>query len=193
MRTLICCLVVSLLAGCSIDRTITQLSVNENDLLKTFQNIPAESRVKIADDNEPGERLLLCLTLVEKESKKILTGQKISFYHTDVSGNYHPANQADETTARLNATAISDSRGCVFVETILPGDYGSSPDNRHIHTTVHKAHPEAYDIHFKQYTSFMGKRFSKGSDQHFIADLKRSGIEHLVTFVTIEVKKPVLP
>ena len=70
------------------------------------------------------------------------------------------------------------------------GDYGSSADNRHIHTTVFGAQPEAYDIHFKQYTGVMGKRFVKNSDQHFLADLKRSADGSLIGFLTIEVKNP---
>ena len=75
-----------------------------------------------------------------------------------------------------------------YVQTILPGDYGSSADNRHIHTTISDAHPEAYDIHFKQYTGSMGSNFISGSDQHFLADLKQTPDGILVAFVTIEAK-----
>ena len=92
--------------------------------------------------------------------------------------------------ARISGTAQTDSMGRVFLETILPGDYGSSADNRHIHTTVFGAKPEGYDIHFKQYTSWMGKNFADSSDQHFIADLKRDNNGFLIAFLTIEPKNP---
>ena len=56
--------------------------------------------------------------------------------------------------------------------------------------TVFGAKPEAYDIHFKQYTGKMGKNFISGSDQHFLADLKKDEDEKLIAFLTIEVKNP---
>jgi hypothetical protein len=74
------------------------------------------------------------------------------------------------------------------METILPGDYGSSENNRHIHTTVYDASPEAYDIFFKQYSGGVGSLFNSGNDQIFIADLKKTDDNKLVGFLTIEAK-----
>lgn len=176
--------------SCSIDRTILQLTENENNTLLIFQKIPSKSSLKIADENEPGEKLLLCLTFIDKESKRNLSNQLVQFYHTSTNGNYDPAAPSDDSTARLNGESLTNSKGQIYIETILPGDYGSSADNRHIHTTVVGAHPEAYDINFKQYTSYMGTNFSKGSDQHFLADLKKTKDNKLVSFLTIEVKNP---
>ena len=96
----------------------------------------------------------------------------------------------DESSARLNGSAITDNKGQIYVETILPGDYGDSDDNRHIHTTVFGAKPEAYDINIKQYITYMGKNFTEGSDQHFLADLRMTKDSTLVCFLTIEVKNP---
>ncbi len=136
----------------------------------------------------PGERLSLCLTFVSKETGEPFQNQEIKLYHTSAAGEYEPRIANDETTARLNGSAITNADGKIFVQTILPGDYGSSPDNRHIHTTVSGAKPEAYDIHFKQYTGGMGLNFISGSDQHFLADLKHSEDSTLVAFLTIELK-----
>lgn len=180
--------IIFLLAGCSPDRTVSPFTKNDQNILNEFRQIDKQHRLKITDENEPGEKLTLCLTLVNKADKKPLKEQKILFYHTSSEGEYEPKIPDDESTARLNGTAISDAKGRVFVETILPGDYGSSPDNRHIHTTIFGAKPEAYDIHFKQYTGFMGKNFVSGSDQHFLADLKRDQSGKLITFLTIEAK-----
>ena len=176
--------------SCSIDRTIAEASEKENTTLRKFQNLPNKNILKITTKNEPGEELLLCLTFIDKESKIKLSNQLVHFYHTSTNGNYELTDPNDESTARLNGQSMTTDMGQIYIETILPGSYGSSDDNRHIHTTVFGAKPEAYDIHFKQYTDYMGNRFIKGSDQHFIADLKKTKEAKLVGFVTIEVKKP---
>ncbi len=123
--------------------------------------------------------------LCQKKTKRLYP---IHLYHTSAAGEYKPTDPNDESTARLNGTVLTDEKGRVFVQTILPGDYGRSADNRHIHTTVKDARPEAYDIHFKQYTGKMGSRFINRSDQHFLADLKQTKDSLLVAFLTLEVK-----
>lgn len=178
--------------SCSIDRNIIEVSETENNTLINFKKLQRESKLKITDRNEPGEKLTLCLTFIDKESKRNLSNQLVKFYHTSTNGNYEQTNPNDESTARLNGQATTNNQGQLFIETILPGDYGSSDDNRHIHTTVFGAKPEAYDIHFKQYTGYMGTNFNKGSDQYFLAELKKTKENELVSFLTIEVKKPIL-
>jgi len=178
------------LSGCSIDRTINETSETENRTLLNFQNLQSKSSLYISEKNEPGEKLILCLTFIDKENKSPLLNQLVQFYHTSTNGDYEQTDPNDDSTARLNGQATTNDEGQIYIETILPGDYGSSSDNRHIHTSVIGARPEAYDIHFKQYTSFMGKNFSEGSDQHFLADLKKTKENELVSFLTIEVKKP---
>ena len=162
----------------------------DQETLQQYLLLNSNHVVEIARANEPGQRLTLCLTFLDKETGELLSNQEVDFYHASLAGEYEPTDPNDETTARLRGKAVTDNEGRILVETILPGDYGSSADNRHIHSTVRGAHPEAYDIHFEQYTSAMGKRFSAGSDQHFLADLKYTSDSSLVTFLTIEVKNP---
>ena len=114
----------------------------------------------------------------------------MSFYHTSTEGEYEPTNPNDETTARLNGTAITDSFGRVYVKTILPGDYGNSKNNRHIHTSVFGARPEAYDIFFTQYSGGIGNLMNSGNGQMFFAELKRTSNNELICFLTIEAKFP---
>lgn len=191
MNRLILIIFLLSLSSCSIDRTIIKISESENNTFTDFQKLQRKSVLKITDKNEPGEKLILCLTFINKETKKHLTNQLVKFYHTSTNGNYEQTDPNDESTARLSGQSITNSKGQIYIETILPGDYGSSDDNRHIHTTVFGAKPEAYDIHFKQYTTYMGKNFVEGSDQHFLADLKRTKENKLVCFLTIEVKKTI--
>jgi protocatechuate 3,4-dioxygenase beta subunit len=186
-------LVMTIAIGCSIDRSMSSLSEPELSTLKRFKMFPLENQLNICDDNEPGQRLMLCLTFISKESKKPLPNLNVHLYHTSIDGEYNPSNVNDETTARLNGSVVTNKEGEAFVETILPGDYGSSADNRHIHTTVDAAKPQAYDIHFKQYTGRMGRNFINGSDPHFLADLKQTDDSTLVAFVTMEVKNVAIP
>ncbi|MTI29781.1 hypothetical protein [Xanthovirga aplysinae] len=176
--------------SCSIDRTIVEISEIENNVLIHFQKLPSKSKLKITDKNEPGEKLILCLTFIDKENKRELANQLVKFYHTSTAGKYEQTDPNDESTARLSGQSTTNLKGQIYIETILPGDYGSSDDNRHIHTTVFGAKPKAYDIHFKQYTGYMLNNFINGSDQHFLADLKRTKENALVSFLTIEVKNP---
>lgn len=176
------------LLACGVDREINSLSNNDIQILDEFAQMNAENHLRLAPPDEPGEPLLLCLRFVNKETQQALPSKRIHFYHADASGEYNPTIPGDESTARLNGEAITDKKGRIFLMTTLPGDYGSSDDNRHIHTTVFGARPEAYDIHFKQYCGFMLTRFVKDSDHHFLADLKLDSRNNLVAFLTIEVK-----
>ncbi len=188
MKNLIILAFVATVFSACIDIIIAKLDDKEMATLASFQAIDDVSQLKITEASEPGQAIWLCLTFIGKESKRLLPYQKVHFYHTSTKGEYEPSNPSDESTARLNGYASTNGKGQLLVQTILPGDYGSSADNRHIHTTVENAHPEAYDIHFKQYTTFMGRRFNAGSDQHFLADLKQAEDGTLVAFLTIEVK-----
>lgn len=180
----------SLFLQCSVDRTIHTITEAETINLVEFQKLDSTSKIFITDDEEPGQKLILCLTFINKDSKEKLSNQKVSFYHTSTDGEYEPLNINDETTARLNGSAISDNYGKIYIETILPGDYGSSEGNRHIHSSVNDAKPENYDIFFNQYTTGTGRYMNSGNDQMFFADLKKTKNDKLVCFVTIEVKNP---
>ncbi|NNE29839.1 MAG: hypothetical protein HKN16_09390 [Saprospiraceae bacterium] len=178
------------LIQCSIDRSTQSLSDSELKILNQYKLFKPENNLSISPENEPGQKLALCLTFLDKESKRLLKYQEVLFYHTSNTGEYEPSDPNDESTARLSGEAITDDSGRIFIRTILPGNYGSGENNRHIHTTVKGATPEAYDIHFKQHTGFMGGRFINGSDQHFLADLKYDRDSSLVTILTLEIKQP---
>jgi len=177
-----------LLSQCSIDRTIPKLSQSEIQNLQAFENLNPKSQLRLSEITEPGQKLWLCLSFISRETKRPLIKEEISLYHTSAKGEYQAKDPNDETSARLSGTVFTDDKGRVFIRTILPGDYGSSADNRHIHTTVKNAKPVAYDIYFKQYTGRMGQNFINGSDQHFLTNLKQLEDSTLITFLTIEVK-----
>lgn len=180
---------VFLFVQCAVDRTINSLSDDDIINLEAFQNLDISHRDIIADDTEPGEQLQVCATFVNRESKTALANQKISFYHASTEGEYEPTDPNDDSTARLNGSAITDAQGRVYFETILPGDYGSSENNRHIHTTVERPQPKYYDIFFDQYSGGFGKFMNSQNNQMFFTTLYRNQAGLLVCFVTIEVKE----
>lgn len=190
MRKIIVIISSVLFFQCAIDRTILPLTTAENISLIEFQKLDTINKLFITDDDEPGEKLILCLTFINADSKKALSNQQVKFYHTSKNGNYEPVDPNDESTARLNGSAITDDSGKIYIESILPGDYGNSENNRHIHSSVYGAKPEAYDIFFIQYSSGIGKYMNSDNDQMFFTDLKKTHDNKLVCFVNIEVKNP---
>lgn len=191
MKNLRIIILVLLTTNCAVDRSINIISETEQQTLKTFQNFKPEHSVQLTEDNEPGEKLLLCITFINRDTKKGIANQQVHFYHTNTNGEYKPTNPNDETTARINGTTNTNNYGQVFVKTILPGDYGNSENNRHIHTTVFKEKPKNYDIFFNQYSGGFGKLMNSGNNQMFYANLKKTEDNTLVSFVTIEAKEPV--
>ena len=91
-------------------------------------------------------RLVILGRLVSAESGIPIPYQGIQIYHADHEGTYDETVPGDETTARINGFVRTDSKGRFMVSTVLPGDYGSTSNNRHIHTTVAGAKPEGYDF-----------------------------------------------
>ena len=178
----------SCFSSCLIDRHIPDLNEFEIGLLHSYRTLREESRLTIAPEEEPGQRLYLCLTFRNRETGSALSNREVHFYHADIAGEYRPSDPGDESTARLSGLAVTDKDGRIFLDTTLPGDYGSSVDNRHLHTTVSGASPAAYDIHFKQYTGVMGKSFFRRSEQHFLADLRKGDQDFLVAFLDIKCK-----
>lgn len=190
MRKIIFIFSSFLFIQCSVNRTIIPITKTENITLEEFQKLDNANKLFIASDDEPGEKLMLCLTFIDKASKKALSNQRVSFYHASTDGEYEPSNPNDETTARLSGTTKTDKTGKIFVKTILPGDYGSTENNRHIHTAVYGAHPEPYDIFFNQYARGMAKFMDSGNEQMFFTDVKKTTDNILVCFITLEVKNP---
>ncbi|MDT7833553.1 hypothetical protein RQM59_14295 [Flavobacteriaceae bacterium S356] len=167
-----------------------KVTAEEEVVLKEFQNVPNSASLQMTKASEPGETMMLCLTFVDKQTKTPLQNQKVLLYQTSNDGNYNPEVSGDEKTARIRGEGFTDTKGRLYIKTILPGSYATSGDNRHIHTQVFGARPEAYDMHFKQYTSARMKRFIQSRDQFFLVDLKHNAEGKLIGFLTIEVKNP---
>lgn len=175
-------------SACTLDRTIPLWSPEEEEALRLFQELPPEHQAVLVDEEEEGQELLLCLNFIDQLDKAPLAAREVYFYHATNQGLYEPSDPNDESTARLHQQAITDELGRIFVKTILPGDYGSRSDNRHIHTTVSGAQPEAYDLHFRQFANLGLQRFIHRSAQHFLVDLINTSDSSLLGFMTVQAK-----
>ena len=107
-----------LLWQCEIDRTISSLNTDEQEALLSFQSLPDANQVYTTPDNEPGEKLWICLTVTSKESGKPLSNQSMYLYHTNAEGEYQPSDVSDESTARLNGSAKTDELGRICADDI---------------------------------------------------------------------------
>lgn len=108
-----------------------QCELSSSDAQGPFFRRGAPNQIKIADDNEAGERLNFHLRLVD-ESCVALAGWRIDLWQADVSGNYF-----DE---KLRGFAQSDADGAVYFSTIMPGRYlqaaGYRPAHLHLKVTA---------------------------------------------------------
>jgi len=81
----------------------------------------------LADDDEPGQRILIQGSLVEADDCVTpRAGWVIDLWHADDAGEY------DNVGYHLRGRVITATDGAFVVETILPGKYSTRPV-RHIH------------------------------------------------------------
>jgi protocatechuate 3,4-dioxygenase beta subunit len=178
------------LVGRGQEKFFPQITTSESKEWKAFQQISLLSQVQLTDDNEPGEKLILCITYLDKTRNTPIKDQKVLLYQTAEDGEYHPEIEGDEKTARIKGTGYTDENGRLYVETILPGNYAPGGDRRHIHTWVYGAQIKTYDLFFKQFLSERMKNIIKGGFRFSLIDLKRTKNQELIGFVTVTVKNP---
>ncbi|HEY8134386.1 MAG TPA: hypothetical protein VII12_21080 [Thermoanaerobaculia bacterium] len=93
--------------------------------------VASPSRMKIAADNEPGQRMILTGHLFGADGKP-RGGVTIFAYHTDAQGLYKRDSHGD---ARLRGTLVTANDGSYEIDTIKPGPYpgGNIPAHIHFH------------------------------------------------------------
>ncbi|MBW8050065.1 MAG: hypothetical protein FVQ77_06945 [Cytophagales bacterium] len=186
-KSLIILVIFSVIHCSAQDRTIIELTDTELHLMEEYLNLDSLHIVKITNDQETGTPLIICGRLVKKENGNPIPDQNIYLYHTDNTGEYHRQIEDDITSARLNGIVLTDKEGLFTVKTILPGDYVTHPDTRHIHTIVKGANPEQQEFYFKQYAKDYLVSLTEERDDCFLIDLKKIDNGILIGFVTLKV------
>jgi len=88
-------------------------------------------KIKIAPENEPGERMIVNGTVYDEDGKTPLAGVELFVYHTDVNGIYGENNQF-----RLKGTIVTNKDGKYEYNTIKPGSYPGGNAPAHVHYKI---------------------------------------------------------
>lgn len=93
------------------------------------------SIANIADEREPGDRLVVTGTVFHKDKKTPYRDRVLYFYQTDITGRY---NRTDGSyrAPRLFGWLRTDRNGRYEIRTIKPGSYPRGTTPAHIHVTV---------------------------------------------------------
>jgi protocatechuate 3,4-dioxygenase beta subunit len=104
-------------------------------IIAFFLCIPAlvasPSRVKIAADNEPGQRMIITGHVFGRDGKP-RGGVEMYAYHTDAKGLYRP-DGSFHGEPRLRGTLITAADGSYTIDTIKPAPYPNRDIPAHIH------------------------------------------------------------
>jgi protocatechuate 3,4-dioxygenase beta subunit len=93
---------------------------------------PIITNNRLADENEPGKRLILSGIVKTLDCSKVIANAAIDLWQADATGQY------DNTGFKLHGVTYSNDQGYYLIETILPGKYlnGASYRPSHIHFKI---------------------------------------------------------
>lgn len=181
-------LTILVITQCSAQNTtMSALTVIEAKTLKEHLAMDSLYSTQITNSDEPGTELIICGTLLKKGNGNAIANRSIYLYQTDNTGEYRQKTKGDVTSARLHGSVMTNKDGRFTVRTILPGDYPTHPDTKHIHTIIKGAKPKSLDFYFKQYIVDYLKISVENTDNLYLIDLKRNG-GALIGFITLKVK-----
>ncbi len=99
----------------------------------------APMRARIAEDREPGTRLLIAVEVLAEGCAEAASGVLVDIWQADRAGGYHEADRQ----YRLRGQVVTPADGRFTVDTIQPGNYQQAPGlwrPAHLHFTF--SHPD---------------------------------------------------
>ena len=120
------------------DTPATSCEATGSDILGPFHEEGAPQRTRLADDDEPGERMVIEGTVYGPDCTTPLSDVLLDVWQADENGDYHGG---DEDEYRLRGQLMTDTDGTYRFETIRPGNYpmpGGTIRPAHIHFTITK-------------------------------------------------------
>lgn len=91
---------------------------------------PLDWDIIIADEDEPGQRLIVSGTVYDRDGKTPLPGITLYVYHTDSKGIYEKGEDL------LSGKMLTNSNGKYRFRTIKPGSYPEGRNPAHIHIKI---------------------------------------------------------
>lgn len=112
-------------------RAAAECKLTEPEILGPMYNYGAPLfQMKLAADDEPGQRLLLRGAVLSADCRTPLPGTLIEIWHADDRGFYdkkQPGNFLEEVKPNLRGIVRTDAKGRYEIETIVPGAYPIPP------------------------------------------------------------------
>ena len=96
----------------------------------TTKNINHNWEVRMTQNDEPGKKFTLDITVLDISTRQPVKDAEIFAYHTNYKGDY--LNDA-KGVAKIHGTAWSNDKGAIRLITIYPRGYNDSPTGEHIH------------------------------------------------------------
>jgi len=105
-------------------------------------------QTNIADQNEPGEALLISGIIYKPDGKTPAPGVILYVYHTDNTGNYSPSSdqKLGKRHGHLRGWMKTDAQGRYQFKTIRPASYPSRQAPQHIHPIIQESNNTLYWI-----------------------------------------------
>lgn len=159
-------------------------------LIDTYQKLPQKHIFQPIDKDEAGTPLWLMVEVFARDCDCPFTDTEVFMTQTSDAGVYDLSIAGDWASARLKGTIQTDHKGRYLIKSILPGTYpNSNTANPHIHVMIAASDPPYYDIVFKPYLNWFGKRdLLKKPEQHFAADLWQNPNDQLIGYVRIYIR-----
>jgi protocatechuate 3,4-dioxygenase beta subunit len=106
------------------------------------------STLRLADDKEPGERMILHGSVMQKDGKTPAAGIILYMYHTNAKGLYAPADQQVHARShgQLRGWVKTDAQGKFTISSIRPAPYPNGEIPAHIHILVKEPGKTRYYI-----------------------------------------------
>ena len=135
---------IATIQGCSQSQSITHNQIGGpcEDCQLMFEGMPSQLNHKsaVAEDNEPGERMMLKGVIYQADGKTPAEGIILYVYQTDNKGLY--SRGVDQKYAirhgHLRGWVKTNSKGEYEINTIRPVSYPQSKSPQHIHPIVYE-------------------------------------------------------
>ncbi|WP_137819587.1 twin-arginine translocation pathway signal protein [Pseudomonas sp. 2FG] len=103
----------------------------EAEIIGPYYRFGAPFRARLADPDEPGDRLVLTGTVFSSDCHTPLPGALIEVWQANQAGLYDtnkPGNFTETTTFHLRGMLYTNEKGQYEIETIVPGRYPIPPN-----------------------------------------------------------------
>lgn len=117
------------LIGCGSNRLLAH-SPNESD-----KATPPSWSIRITDDQEPGQPLIVSGTIYSPDGRTPLEGITLYVYQTDATGRYSTSG-GDNRNTRIHGQMKTNTQGRYEFRTIRPASYPGTKNPAHIHAFV---------------------------------------------------------